>query len=133
MTVLTLTEVEQAVRESWGVDTCDPTAIENWTPDNAAWGQCGTTALVIQDLLGGDLVLARVHLNGESAGNHYWNRFADTVNVDITREQFRKGETITEGEIADRPAEGPRRCRQEYELLRTRVLTRLNLPTKTSR
>ncbi|HET9170502.1 MAG TPA: hypothetical protein VFN97_13750 [Actinospica sp.] len=127
MTVWTLAEVEQAVRASWGADTCDPVAIPDWTPDNPSLGQCGTTALVIQDLLGGDLVLARVHLNGESDGNHYWNRFGPGIDIDFTREQFRKGQTLTEGEVVHRGPDGPRRCREEYELLRSRVLTRLGL------
>lgn len=132
MTMWTLSDVEQAVRASWGIDTCDPAAVENWKPDNPAWGQCGVTALVIQDLLGGDLVLGQVHLNGEKVDNHYWNRFSSGIDVDFTSEQFRGGQTVTDGKVVYRAPEGPRRCREEYELLRTRVLTRLGLPIETT-
>ena len=131
MTVLTLAEVEQAVRASWGADTCDPVAIEKWNAENPALGQCGTTALVVQDLLGGDLIHGRVHLDGKEDGNHYWNRFGPGIDIDFTREQFRDGQIVTDGEVVVRPPEGPRRCREEYELLRSRVLTKLSLSLPT--
>jgi len=34
------------------------------------------TALVVQDFLGGDLILGEVHVDGIKVGNHYWNRVA---------------------------------------------------------
>jgi MmyB-like transcription regulator ligand binding domain len=39
---------------------------------NPAWGHCDVTALVLHDLLGGDLVLGEVHLNGEQHGYHWF-------------------------------------------------------------
>lgn len=32
---------------------------ERWTPENPSWGQCAVTALVINDLFGGELPMAR--------------------------------------------------------------------------
>lgn len=46
-----LTEIEEAIRGSWSAGTCDPLDLP-WSPSNAAKGQCGVTALVVQDLLG---------------------------------------------------------------------------------
>jgi hypothetical protein len=130
MTVLNLSEVEQAVRASWGADTCDPDGKTKWQPENPAFGQCGTTALVIQDLIGGDLILGEVHREGEKVDNHYWIRFGSGIDLDLTREQFREGQIVVGGEVVHRPPEGPRRCREEYELLRSRVLAHLGLPSE---
>jgi hypothetical protein len=113
------------VRAAWGDDTCDPVAREEWRADNPAWGQCGTTALVVQDLLGGDLIHGEVHVDGAKAWNHYWNRLPDGTDVDFTADQFRNGEAVVNGQVVHRPPEGPRRCREEYELLRERVLAAL--------
>jgi hypothetical protein len=42
------------------------------------------TALVVQDILGGDLILAEVHVAGAQVGHHYWNRLPDGSDVDLT-------------------------------------------------
>jgi hypothetical protein len=125
MTPWTLTEVENAVRTSWGADTCDPVDRADWSPANPARGQCGMTALVLHDLLGGDLVLGEVHVAGERTGVHYWNRLGAGVELDLTRDQFRPDETVVGGQVVQRPAGPPRRCREEYDLLRGRVLATL--------
>jgi hypothetical protein len=123
--VWTLTDVERAVRTSWGVDTCDPVDRAEWHPDNPSRGQCGVTALVLHDLFGGDLVLGEVHVAGERTGAHYWNRFGTGLEVDLTRDQFRPDEQVVGGQVVRRP-DGPlKRCREEYELLRSRVLNSL--------
>ena len=132
MTVWNFSEVEQAVRASWGRDTRDPDATSEWRADNPARGQCGVTALVIQDLLGGDLILGEAYLDGEKVDNHYWNRFGSGVDIDLTREQFREGQTVVGDKVVKRPPEGPRRCREQYELLRTRVFAALGLPPESS-
>ncbi|MFL6126637.1 hypothetical protein [Actinophytocola sp.] len=126
--VWTLTDLERAVRASWSADTCDPVDRPDWHPDNPARGQCGVTALVLHDLFGGDLVLGEVHVGGERTGVHYWNRFGAGLEVDLTREQFRPDEAVVGGQVVHRPAGPPRRCREEYELMRVRVLARLGGP-----
>ena len=111
-----------ALRAAWGPDTCDPHDLAKWQPDNPARGQCGTTALVVQDLLGGELFLGEVRINGVKIGHHWWNRLPDGTTVDLTADQFQPGETVTGGEIRHRPPDAPTRCRGQYELLRHRVL-----------
>jgi 8-oxo-dGTP pyrophosphatase MutT (NUDIX family) len=113
------------LRSAWGPDTCDPHDLANWPPENPARDQCGTTALVVQDLLGGELILGEVHVDGVKIGHHYWNQLPDGTTVDLTAGQFLPGEIVVGGEIRHRPPDAPRRCRGQYELLRYRVLRAL--------
>jgi hypothetical protein len=126
--VWTLIDVERAVRTSWGQDTCDPVDRADWHPGNPARGQCGVTALVLHDLFGGDLMLGEVHVAGERTGAHYWNRFGTGLEVDLTRDQFAPEENVVGGQALQRPPGRPKRCREEYDLLRDRVLARLSSP-----
>jgi hypothetical protein len=72
-------------QECWRRETSyDP---NKWSPENPTHGQCAITALVIQDLLGGDLLKGKV--NG---AEHYWNRLPDSSEFDLTRDQF--GDTV---------------------------------------
>jgi 8-oxo-dGTP pyrophosphatase MutT (NUDIX family) len=128
--MLNLSRLRPLIRDAWGPDTCDPVDLADWRPENPARGQCGVTALVVHDLLGGDLILGEVHENGERSGYHYWNRLPDGAEVDLTRDQFRPEETVTAGRAVDRPARSPKRCRGQYELLRHRVLTQLEDGTR---
>jgi 8-oxo-dGTP pyrophosphatase MutT (NUDIX family) len=125
--MLTLTRLEPALRDGWGPDTCDPVDLADWRPDNPARGQCAVTALVVNDLLGGELILGEVFEDGVRRGCHYWNRLPDGSEVDLTRDQFRSGERVTGGAAVVRPSRVPRRCRGQYELLRHRVLAGLDL------
>ncbi|MFC7217224.1 hypothetical protein ACFQLX_03410 [Streptomyces polyrhachis] len=127
MTPWTLTDLERALRASWAADTCSPDDLERagWSPDNPAWGQCHVTALVVNDLLGGDLVLGEVHLDGEQHGYHWWNRLPGGMEVDLTREQFRRGQTVTAARVVTRPPGRLPRRWDEYQLLRHRVAEHL--------
>ena len=126
----TLSRLRPVMRQAWGPDTCDPSDLPDWHAGNPARGQCGVTALVIHDLLGGDLILGEVYDHGARRGFHYWNRLPDGTEVDLTRDQFSPEETVTAGVVAPRPAGPPRRCREQYELLRHRVLARLSDPDR---
>jgi hypothetical protein len=111
------------LRAAWGADTCDPHDLPDWHPGNPSRGQCGVTSLVVQDLLGGDLILGEVHTAGAKVGYHYWNRLPDGTEIDLTADQFHPGETVTGGQVQHRPPDAPiRRCRTQYDLLRHRVL-----------
>jgi hypothetical protein len=121
----TLTGIESAVRASWSIETCSPDDLADWHPGNPARGHCDVTALVLHDLLGGDLVCAEVHVAGSRRGYHWWNRLATGVEIDLTREQFHPRETIVGVRLVSRPAGPPRRRGEEYALFRGRVLDRL--------
>jgi len=117
--------LQDALRSSWGPDTCDPVDVADWHAGNPARGQCGVTVLVVNDLLGGDLLMAEVfYTDGTRQGVHYWNRIG-LLDVDLTRGQFTSGEHVGTGTVLPRPPHPPTRCLEEYELLRTRVLAAL--------
>jgi hypothetical protein len=123
---LTLQAVAAAVRASWGPEVCeDPADLPLWSPANPARGQCGPTALVVNDLLGGELCVAEVRLrDGSQRGFHWWNRL-DGVDVDLTLEQFGPDELVQEPRVLARPTGPLRRGETQYRLLRSRVLARL--------
>jgi 8-oxo-dGTP pyrophosphatase MutT (NUDIX family) len=122
LSVLTVERLRSVFLAAWGPDTCDPHDLASWRTDNPARGQCGTTALVVQDLLGGELIVGDVHVDGVKVGHHWWNQFPDGAEIDLTAGQFHPGETVTRGEGRLRPTDAPGRCRGQYELLRHRVL-----------
>ncbi|MER5847765.1 hypothetical protein ABT126_12080 [Streptomyces sp. NPDC002012] len=124
MTLRNFNDLERAIRGGWGADTTTPDHRPNWTPDNPARDQCGVTALVVHDLLGGELVRGEVHVSGERVDYHWWNRLGMGIEVDLTREQFGPDETVVGGVVIERPAEIVR-LREEYELLRSRVVAEL--------
>ncbi|WP_079168155.1 YunG family protein [Streptomyces colonosanans] len=127
MTPLLLADIERAIHSSWSADTCTPEFRPHWTPDNPARDQCGVTAMVLNDLLGGELIRGEVHVSGERVDYHWWNRLGLGVEIDLTREQFRSEETVTAGIVIARPPITEwRRLREEYELLRDRVMEKLN-------
>jgi hypothetical protein len=120
-----LERLRPIVRAGWGADTCDPHDLPDWHPGNPARGQCGVTALLVQDLLGGELILGEVVAGDARVGYHYWNRLPDGREVDLTADQFHPGEVVVGGEVQHRPPDAPRRCRRQYDLLRRRVLAAL--------
>ncbi|MGW0909445.1 YunG family protein [Streptomyces sp. NPDC002853] len=127
MTPLLLTDIERAVRSSWSDETCTPEFRSRWTKDNPARDQCGVTAMVLNDLLGGELIRGEVHIDGVRVDYHWWNRLGMRIDIDLTREQFRPEEIVTEGIVIARPPVTEwRRLREEYELLRDRVLEKLH-------
>ncbi len=121
---LTLDVIAEAVRAAWSLETCDPVDRHEWSPDNPARGQCGVTALVVSDLLGGQLVEARVFLDGEPVEYHYWNELPDGSRVDLTREQFHRGETFVETTVLI-PGPPDEQLAAAYALLAKRVAATL--------
>lgn len=123
----TLADIESAIRAGWSADLACPSDITRipWSADNPAWGHCDITALVVQDLFGGDLMVGEVFLDGRQEGYHCWNRLAGGIRVDLTREQFRRGETVTPGRVVRRAADRRPRRWEEYQLLRQRVMDEL--------
>lgn len=122
----TLTAIDAAVRASWGPDTsfasAEYLARGRGIPSR---GQCGTTALVLQELLGGDLVVADVRHEGRVVGVHYWNVTAGGVELDLTRDQFTATESLTGARrvTARRNTAGP--GEEPFRVLRERVAAAL--------
>lgn len=77
------------MRRAWSAETSvDP---GGWSPTNPAYGQCAVTSLVVQDLLGGELIRSRV-----GGVSHYFNQLPDGRIVDLTREQFSSDAELTD-------------------------------------
>ena len=131
---LTLRQVEQAVCAAWSAETAfaSPAYLAR-APEHPARGQCGPTALVVHDLLGGDLLVAQVRAAGVVDGVHYWNRLDDGREVDLTGDQFTDDEAVLEPRVVPRePLPRPERARAAYLLLRERVFSALALATSES-
>ena len=76
---------------------------------------------------GGELIRGEVHVGAERVDYHWWNRLGMGIEIDLTREQFGPEETVTEGIAIPRPpVTERRRLREEYGLLRDRVMEKLN-------
>ncbi|MFI6044107.1 hypothetical protein ACIA8C_20930 [Nocardia sp. NPDC051321] len=127
MTVWDLLAIDSALRASWAGDTCSPddVARAGWRPENPAWGQCDITALIVNDIFGGDLIVGEVWSGAEQHGFHWWNRLTTGVELDLTRSQFRDGQVVTNPRVVQRPRGRLPRRRDEYLLLRQRVIDQL--------
>jgi hypothetical protein len=125
---LTLKDIERAIRAGWGPDTTF--ASDDYlakAPDRPSRGQCRTTALVVHDLLGGDLLVSDVTVDGVVDGVHYWNRLSGGLHLDLTRDQFTPDEVVQQPRVVPRaPLPEPERARAAYLLLRGRVLAALS-------
>ncbi|WP_109507730.1 YunG family protein [Nocardioides speluncae] len=121
MPAWSLLDLDRALRASWSVDTASPDDVDGWSPDNPAFGHCDVTALVVNDLFGGDLVMAEVYVDGAQRGYHWWNKLASGVELDLTLEQFRRGETLRDSRVRQRPPGPLPRRWDAYLLLRERV------------
>jgi hypothetical protein len=117
------------VRAAWCLWTSDPVDQPGWTDANPASGQCASTALVVQDRLGGELLMAEVHEpDGSRQGVHYWNRLPDGRELDLTREQFQRGEVVGPARVVGRPPDVTRgRLAGNYHLLAHRVTRALDV------
>lgn len=82
-----ITILKKSFADSWSKETsADP---ENWIPENPSWGHCAVAALVVQMILGGELL--RYDLSGTAFSHfrsHYRNRLPDGTILDFTEEQF---------------------------------------------
>ncbi len=124
----TLEQLSAAVRASWDRKTSDTP--DRYDPGNPARDQCGPTSLVVHDSLGGDLYEVEVFTGGVRTDHHYWNRLPDGTEVDLTRTQFRNGETFGPAIVLPRPTHVSPAAQARYELLATRVLGALEPPTR---
>jgi len=118
---ITLKALEDAIRASWSLETCDPTDAAEWSRANPARGQCAVTALVVHNMLGGQLLEAEVLFDdGSRQGFHYWNRLA-SGDVDLTRDQFTSNEFLQEPHVIDRLPEFPWLAEDQHLILQERV------------
>lgn len=72
-----LAEVGAAIVASWSAETrfASDEYMAAGRQGDPSRGQCGATALVLQDWLGGELLEANVMAGARRLGAHYWNDF----------------------------------------------------------
>ncbi|GAB3168670.1 hypothetical protein GCM10027162_06360 [Streptomyces incanus] len=81
-------------------------------------------------------MVGEVHVDGAQRGFHRWNRLPSGVELDLTREQFQRGQTVVAARVVERP---PGRLPRRWEgrlLPRERVtehLGRLPEPLRAGR
>ena len=67
----------------WSGATCNPDLASVWSASSPAVGQSDVTALVLRDMLGGEIMETQV--NGSP---YYYNRLKDGTDIDLTASQF---------------------------------------------
>ena len=121
--------LDVALSFCWSADTSsDPDA---WSAHNPAWGQCAVTAVVVQDLLGGEIVWTEAVLPDGRHISHYFN-LIHGAEVDLTRRQFPNGTRLSPGVPKTKGFSSTRayvlsheETYRRYALLYARVLVRL--------
>lgn len=114
-----------AIRQAWCAATCYPPSRDQWTPENPALGQGAVTALLLQELLGGDVVYNSEH-------KHFWNRLEDGREIDMTLERFQGqfdstlpiDRTCSREYMLEGIAATEARTMERYQILKARVLER---------
>lgn len=76
-------ELRKKISECWSKDTNYFAKKEKIK----SRGQCYVTALLVQDLFGGDILMGTVP-NREPPETHYWNRLPDGTELDLTSNQY---------------------------------------------
>jgi hypothetical protein len=108
-------ELMKALTESWSVMSSS-----KWSRENPAKGQCGVTALVVNDLLGGEIKKTKL-----TEGWHFYN-YINGKRYDFTASQF--GENITYVDAASNRQEAFSDTNAEqYRCLKQKVWTFLHL------
>jgi hypothetical protein len=109
-------EFYQRLRCSWSVETG-----RHWRRDNPASGQCGVTALVVHDELGGQILKTQVN-----EAWHFYNQ-VEGKRIDFTMSQF--DTPISYDDIASNREEALEDCSiEQYQLLSGRVRKLLQDP-----
>ena len=108
------------LRKAWCAVTAHPSYQKNWTEDNPSYGQCCVTALVMQDLYGGDIYYCKVGNN-----SHFVNIINKRI-IDKTAEQFGGVGEIkyVSGSFRKRTRESllkSKDVKRRYEILKSRL------------
>lgn len=101
-----LRHVHGLALQAWCRETSDDPL--RWTPAMPEYAQCAATALVLQDLFGGDLMRGRYERGGRFV-THCWNLLEGDVQVDLTRRQMRGARPLGATRVTrDKVLEQPR-------------------------
>lgn len=118
-----ISDVLKALQDSWSLESTEEP--ENWTQSNPSHGQCGISALIINDYFGGKLVLWKVFLGEDQVGFHYSNELPDGTLFDSTGDQFWESEELKEPSSFERPDKLPKNGANRYLNLSNLVRSKL--------
>ena len=117
---LDLAAIQAAFEAAFALDTCSPDDLPYWSAENPSRGHCVVASMVLNDLLGGQMVLAEVWRGDEQFGYHYWNRLAG-VDIDLTGGQFLPNEEVRNPRPVDRDPTRATQYDEQYVLFKARV------------
>ena len=100
---------------SWGPETTYATDEPSHNPGVPSRSQCGATALVLQDWLGGEIIVADALRDRQRVGVHYWSRLPSGAEVALTRDQFLPNEAVGEGVEVARPPDASWKGHPAYD------------------
>ena len=106
------------LRKAWCRETAHPSYQDKWSEDNPSYGQCCVTALVMQDLYGGDVYECKVQ-----GKRHYVNITLEGYLHDYTSMQFEEGQIVYD-KMKLRTRESllkSKSVKERYVLLKTRL------------
>lgn len=112
--------LSENLKKAWCRATAHPSYQKNWTKNNPSYGQCCVTALLIQDLYGGNICECKVQNK-----KHYVNITPNGELLDFTAKQF-GDEQITYSDMKQRTRASllkSKSVKERYELLKTRLET----------
>jgi len=98
----------------WSIDSSS-----KWTLDNPANGQCSVTALIVNDLFGGEILKTKLQ-----EGWHFYNRI-DKINFDFTQSQFAK-EPIYLDILSNREEAFSDTNQNQYKYLKNKISKYIN-------
>ena len=107
-------EIKEALLKSWSLQSSS-----KWSEDNQANGQCGVTALVVNDLLGGEI--RKTNLLDSW---HFYN-FIQNIRYDFTASQFQK-EILYDDVPSNRAEAFVDTNNEQYNYLKQKVLMTLS-------
>ncbi|UQZ32725.1 hypothetical protein C2I18_03625 [Paenibacillus sp. PK3_47] len=108
-------EVMEALFKSWSLETSS-----KWSENNPAKGQCGVTALLVNDLLGGEICKTKL-----PDGWHFYN-IINGQRYDFTASQF-KGDIVYMDVPSDRAEAYEDTNENQYSHLKQSMLIKLNI------
>jgi len=111
--------VYEALAESWDIETSDEP--EAWSSSNPSRGQCGASALVTNDWLGGRILLSKVYVDQRQIGYHYQNLLNSGELFDPTGDQFHAHEVVGKPAAVERTSVFPKYGISRYKVLSRRV------------
>lgn len=107
--------IKKVLFQSWSLQSSS-----KWSAENPAKGQCGVTALVVHDILGGEIKKTKL-----PDGWHFYN-VINGERYDFTASQFEEGAVVYMDVPSDREEAYADTNELQYTYLKQTVFTNLN-------